>query len=132
MSKNCPKCGIELADTAKFCLECGFNIKEYEEKNAYVFCPNCGAKYERGAKFCMECGTKISATTFNSNANTDQSFDSSFDAWGSSNDGLDGWGDTIKKFSEVEEKDRFKDFEYEKLPNGKIVINKMLILCMLY
>ena len=44
MSKICPKCGVELVDNAKFCFECGCNIKEFEEKNSSVFCPECGTK----------------------------------------------------------------------------------------
>ena len=28
MTKNCPKCGKELPDNAKFCMDCGYSIKD--------------------------------------------------------------------------------------------------------
>ena len=59
--KQCPKCQAEISDTAKFCMECGFNIKKYEEEQAKPkarFCPECGTEIPRGA-FCPECGYHI-------------------------------------------------------------------------
>ncbi len=50
---KCPKCGSELPEGAKFCLECGTKIEALEEKE--MICPACGKKTPKG-KFCMECG----------------------------------------------------------------------------
>ena len=59
--KQCPKCQANISDTAKFCMECGFNIKKYEEEQAKPkarFCPECGTEIPRGS-FCPECGYNI-------------------------------------------------------------------------
>lgn len=50
-SKKCPKCGTNLPNNAKFCLECGSKL---ENK-----CPKCGAITSVDAKFCLECGEKL-------------------------------------------------------------------------
>jgi hypothetical protein len=50
---SCPGCGASLASNAKFCPECGANLK------GGAFCKECGSKLEPGAKFCGECGTKV-------------------------------------------------------------------------
>ena len=58
----CPKCNHEISDNAKFCSECGTNIKEYLEKlekEKYIKCPNCAKKIEKDASFCKYCGNKI-------------------------------------------------------------------------
>ena len=60
--KQCPKCQADISDTAKFCMECGFNIKKYEEEQAKPkarFCPECGTEIPRGS-FCPECGFNVS------------------------------------------------------------------------
>jgi hypothetical protein len=49
---TCPQCEAELAENAKFCPECGHNLR------AAAFCGECGEKLKPGAKFCAECGTK--------------------------------------------------------------------------
>ena len=64
--KNCPKCKTNLNDKAKFCSECGCNIKEFEIKR---LCPNCGTLVPTG-KFCTECGTKIEKTLKNEYTNS--------------------------------------------------------------
>lgn len=58
----CPKCNHEISDNAKFCSECGTNIKEYLEKlekEKYIKCTNCAKKIEKDASFCKYCGAKI-------------------------------------------------------------------------
>lgn len=66
--KICPKCNAKISDTAKFCRGCGFNVKEYEEKNKEknkeIFCEECGSKIPSGSAFCEECGTKVSSEDF--------------------------------------------------------------------
>jgi hypothetical protein len=59
--KNCPNCKFAVSDTAKFCRNCGFNIKKYEEENqgGTMFCDECGAKIPLGSSFCEECGFKL-------------------------------------------------------------------------
>ncbi len=59
--KQCPKCQANISDTAKFCMECGCNIKKYAEEHAQPkvrFCPECGTEIPRGS-FCPECGYNI-------------------------------------------------------------------------
>jgi len=59
--KQCPKCQANISDTAKFCMECGCNIKKYEEEQAKPktrFCPECGTEIPRGS-FCPECGYNL-------------------------------------------------------------------------
>jgi len=50
--KTCSACGAAIAQTSKFCPECG------AQQNAARFCAECGTKLEPGTKFCPECGTK--------------------------------------------------------------------------
>ena len=52
---KCTNCGADLADSAKFCPECGTKVVRE------VFCAQCGTKLSAGAKFCPECGTKVGA-----------------------------------------------------------------------
>ena len=37
MSKNCPKCGKELPDNAKFCMDCGYSINTQSNSNFNIF-----------------------------------------------------------------------------------------------
>lgn len=53
---TCPKCGAPLAGNAKFCPNCGANLKQSG------FCSQCGTKLAPGAKFCPECGTPAAQT----------------------------------------------------------------------
>ena len=79
---KCEKCGADLPQNAKFCLECGEKVKPAVPDGMVVcpecnktvvkgrFCPECGHKFvtvcpkcgnelPAGAKFCLECGEKI-------------------------------------------------------------------------
>lgn len=47
---KCPKCQAELASTAKFCVNCGLQLK--------INC-SCGAVISGASKFCPECGKKV-------------------------------------------------------------------------
>jgi len=49
--KVCPICNANVPNNAKFCPECGQNMKPT--------CPNCGVEVRANAKFCAECGTKL-------------------------------------------------------------------------
>ncbi len=53
---NCNKCGKQLPQNAKFCLECGAKIEQILEDE--MICPHCNKKTVKG-KFCMECGGKL-------------------------------------------------------------------------
>lgn len=48
--KTCIACGKAIAESSKFCPECGANQNPG--------CKGCGAKLAPGTKFCPECGTK--------------------------------------------------------------------------
>ena len=55
---TCPNCNSEVAETAKFCSECGTKIEILAENE--ILCPVCGKKTAKG-KFCMECGASLIA-----------------------------------------------------------------------
>jgi hypothetical protein len=42
----CPKCGLELAEEAEFCIDCGIKLRDYvpedEEPAAEIICKACG------------------------------------------------------------------------------------------
>ena len=50
--KTCSSCGASIAQTSKFCPECG------AQQNAARFCGECGTTLEPSAKFCPNCGTR--------------------------------------------------------------------------
>ena len=50
---NCPNCGAENPERAKFCMSCGSALAPS--------CPSCGAENPPGARFCIECGTDLEA-----------------------------------------------------------------------
>ena len=122
--KQCPKCQASISDTAKFCMECGCNIKKYEEEHSQPkvrFCPECGTEIPRGS-FCPECGYNISQA-FQNNMN-----DFEEDIFG------DGWlaefktntDDEVasmihKQIQEQFRKD-FLPFEYEEHADGTYTI----------
>lgn len=51
---KCAKCGADLPENAKFCLECGEKVVAA----GMVVCPECGNTVAKG-KFCPECGHKF-------------------------------------------------------------------------
>lgn len=53
---TCPKCGNEVPENSKFCLECGAKIEILADDE--MICPNCSSKTRKG-KFCMECGASL-------------------------------------------------------------------------
>ena len=50
---NCPKCGYELSNEAKFCPNCGQKVFKK------LFCRECGETLPDGAKFCEKCGAPV-------------------------------------------------------------------------
>jgi class 3 adenylate cyclase len=50
---ECPRCGAENRDGAKFCAKCGHGLA--------LACPSCGAAYQADDAFCVECGTPLQA-----------------------------------------------------------------------
>ena len=54
----CAKCGAQLPEDAKFCLNCGEKVPEKTAETPVV-CPKCGVHLPPDAKFCLECGTKL-------------------------------------------------------------------------
>ena len=54
---QCPSCGYENRDDAKFCRECGATF------SVDLSCPGCGATYDPGQRFCDECGQSLATTS---------------------------------------------------------------------
>src|SRR6266542_1121083 len=52
---DCPSCGSENRDGAKFCVKCGAGLA--------AACPTCGASFQAGDAFCAECGTQLAQAT---------------------------------------------------------------------
>jgi hypothetical protein len=50
ITASCPQCGAPQATNAKFCAQCGADLKTGKH------CTQCGVKLEPGAKFCSSCG----------------------------------------------------------------------------
>ena len=50
---NCPACGHENPERAKFCLRCGAAFA--------TRCTRCDTELPAGARFCLECGEPVSA-----------------------------------------------------------------------
>ena len=59
---NCPHCGKEVRDGAKFCQHCGSRLTEAEVVKRERWCPSCGALLPDGAKFCNKCGLPLRPT----------------------------------------------------------------------
>ena len=64
MGKQCPNCGKELSDNAKFCIKCGSqyeDLKAEKQREEFIcqeeskFCPYCGNRIGLKAKFCSVC-----------------------------------------------------------------------------
>lgn len=50
---SCPSCGAPQETNAKFCPQCGQDLKTGKH------CTQCGAKLQPEARFCAECGAKV-------------------------------------------------------------------------
>src|SRR5437763_3334033 len=48
---DCPSCGAENPDGARFCATCGSALA--------AACATCGATLTEGARFCAACGTPV-------------------------------------------------------------------------
>lgn len=63
---NCPECGKEISDKAKQCMQCGFPIDEYLQKNdkkskeqEMYLCNSCFKQNEIGEDYCVFCGNRL-------------------------------------------------------------------------
>jgi hypothetical protein len=59
--KQCPNCGVQIADESRFCAECGKEIPQG------TVCPHCGASMNEGDVFCQNCGKKPTDTPIEAN-----------------------------------------------------------------
>jgi len=61
---NCPNCGSEVSEGAKFCPNCGSSLAEGPEESAEPLvrhCRKCGAELPEGAEYCTICGEPVRA-----------------------------------------------------------------------
>ena len=49
---QCPECGADNPEVAKFCLNCRARLA--------LVCPECSAALPPHAKFCFQCGARLS------------------------------------------------------------------------
>ena len=56
---KCRNCGSEIGPGARFCAQCGTEVKAAEP--SVKFCEKCGAKLGENAMFCAQCGTPVHA-----------------------------------------------------------------------
>jgi cytochrome c-type biogenesis protein CcmH/NrfG len=56
---KCPNCQSTVSEKARFCSNCGTNLKEARHAGKPA-CTKCGAALKPNAKFCQNCGTKQS------------------------------------------------------------------------
>src|SRR6266508_3391356 len=50
---DCPSCGHDNPDGAKFCRGCGTSFQ------SDIACPNCGSRNLPDSAFCNECGQRL-------------------------------------------------------------------------
>lgn len=55
---QCPQCGFENRDDARFCKRCGHGLQAVSP-SAPSHCPACGAVLKPAARFCARCGQAI-------------------------------------------------------------------------
>lgn len=58
---QCPQCGFENRDDARFCKRCGQSLQGASTAAAPL-CPACGAEVKPGARFCARCGRPLAAS----------------------------------------------------------------------
>ena len=51
---NCPECGYENTENARFCAKCGQRLEQEG-----IECPECGYENTEDAKFCAKCGQRL-------------------------------------------------------------------------
>lgn len=49
--QSCPKCGVHVSASSKFCTACGAKL--------IAKCSKCGVTLKPSAKFCTQCGTAV-------------------------------------------------------------------------
>ena len=72
-TKNkCSVCGCKNTETAKFCVECGENLKNTPEptEETETVCYSCGTISPIGIKFCPECGQNLQDQNVSKSANS--------------------------------------------------------------
>lgn len=69
---NCPSCAAELPADARFCVECGVEVRPASTGETTALpryaalatpCPACGAASPEGADYCVRCGRRLTAPT---------------------------------------------------------------------
>ncbi len=57
---QCPRCGFQNRDDARFCKRCGYGFQVLPLSTPSL-CPACGATLKADARFCARCGQALAA-----------------------------------------------------------------------
>ncbi|MBF8984414.1 hypothetical protein IZY60_12790 [Lutibacter sp. B2] len=60
---KCPKCSKEFMSETVFCGECGFNIREFYEREI-EHCQVCNGFISKGTNYCGICGSKLAQKSY--------------------------------------------------------------------
>ena len=58
--KRCLKCDFQNADSAQYCISCGYELTRTESAPGKTQCPKCHFENEAGATECSKCGIVFS------------------------------------------------------------------------
>lgn len=56
---ECPRCGFNNRDDARFCKQCGTALRGTAPRAAEAACSACGAPLKPAARFCPRCGSAV-------------------------------------------------------------------------
>jgi len=71
---NCQKCNFQNEDTAKFCKNCGTELRYQQSQSTMAIktCPKCNFKNTDNVQYCGKCGAKL--TDFHKKSNKKKNY----------------------------------------------------------